>query len=126
MGSEWRDYGAIYAIRGGMYTPHVYYNSADYPALSKQGYLQKLEKDVRHCIKKWNHKFMSIYLQCWISAENKEQADHILNSLLEKKLVAGGLLLNAPARFWWKGKIISMNYHNISSIYNETTQAGNH
>ncbi len=57
---------------------------------------------------------MSKYLQVYISAENREQADNILNSLLEKKLVAGGLLLNAPARFWWKGKITNMNYYNIS------------
>src|SRR3989344_7625353 len=54
------------------------------------------------------------YYQVYISAEGKVQADTILNSLLEKKLVAGGLLLNAPARFWWKGKIIDMDYYNIS------------
>lgn len=56
----------------------------------------------------------SQYLQVTISAENKEQADTILNSLLNKKLVAGGLLLNAPARFWWKGEITDMDYYNIS------------
>lgn len=54
------------------------------------------------------------YYQCYISAENKEQADIILNSLLEKKLVAGSMLLNGPARFWWKGKINQMEYINIS------------
>lgn len=54
------------------------------------------------------------HYQVYISAEDKEQANTILNSLLEKKLVAGGLLLNAPARFWWKGKITDMNYYNIS------------
>jgi uncharacterized protein involved in tolerance to divalent cations len=57
---------------------------------------------------------MSKYLQAYISAEDKKQADKILNSLLDKKLVAGGLLLNAPARFWWKGEIADMNYYNIS------------
>lgn len=56
------------------------------------------------------------YYQVYISAENKEQADTILNSLLVKKLVAGGLLLNAPARFWWGGKITDMNYYNISAF----------
>lgn len=54
------------------------------------------------------------YYQVYISAENIVQADTILNSLLKKKLVAGGLLLNAPARFWWKGKITDMDYYNIS------------
>ena len=57
---------------------------------------------------------MSKYLQVYISAENKEQVDRILNSLLNKKLVAGGLILNAPARFWWKGEITDMDYYNIS------------
>lgn len=57
---------------------------------------------------------MNKYFQVLISAENKQQADIILNSLLNKKLVAGGLLLNAPARFWWKGEITDMNYYNIS------------
>ena len=56
------------------------------------------------------------YLQVFISAEDKDQADKILNSLLEKKLVSGGLLLSAPARFWWKGKIVNMNYYNISTF----------
>ena len=56
------------------------------------------------------------YLQVYISAEDKEQADKILNSLLKKKLVSGGLLLNAPARFWWKGEITDMNYYNISTF----------
>ena len=62
---------------------------------------------------------MSKYLQVYISAENKTQADTILNSLLDKKLVAGGLLLNAPARFWWKGEITDMNYYNISVFTKE-------
>ena len=59
------------------------------------------------------------YLQVFISAEDKEQADKILNSLLNKKLVSGGLLLNAPARFWWKGEIANMNYYNISTFTKE-------
>lgn len=57
---------------------------------------------------------MSDYLQVYISAENKKQADIILNSLLVKKFVAGGLLLNGPTRFWWKDKIIDKEYYNIS------------
>jgi len=59
---------------------------------------------------------MSKYLQVWISAEDKKQADDILNTLLKKKLVAGGLMLSAPARFWWKGEIVDMNYYNISAF----------
>lgn len=59
------------------------------------------------------------YYQVYISAEDKVQADKILNSLLDKKLVAGGLLLNAPARFWWKAKITDMDYYNISVFSTE-------
>jgi len=43
-----------------------------------------------------------------ISAENQEQADTIINSLLAKKLVTGGQFMTAPARFLWKGKISDM------------------
>lgn len=59
---------------------------------------------------------MSKFLQVWVSAESKKQADEILDSLLKKKLVAGGLIVKGPARFWWKGKISSMNYYNISAF----------
>ncbi|MDP1722899.1 MAG: divalent cation tolerance protein CutA [Candidatus Gottesmanbacteria bacterium] len=57
---------------------------------------------------------MPKYLQCYISAENKNQADAILNSLLAKRLVAGGMLLHGPSRFWWKGEIIDTDYYNLS------------
>jgi uncharacterized protein involved in tolerance to divalent cations len=55
------------------------------------------------------------YLQVSISAESREQVDAILNSLLEKKLVTGGQIINAPARFLWKGKIEDMDYFTIKS-----------
>lgn len=59
------------------------------------------------------------YFQVQISAENKEQADEILNSLLEKKLVTGGQLISAPARFLWKGEIANMDYFTITSFTTE-------
>lgn len=40
----------------------------------------------------------------------------ILDALLNKKLVAGGMLLNGPTRFWWKGKVTSKKYFNISAF----------
>ena len=58
---------------------------------------------------------MSSYYEVKISAENQEQADKILNSLLEKKLVTGGQFLHAPARFLWKGKVQDMDYVTITS-----------
>jgi uncharacterized protein involved in tolerance to divalent cations len=50
------------------------------------------------------------YLQVLISAENKEQANTILDALLVKKLVLGGPIMEAPAKFWWKGEIVEMGY----------------
>ncbi len=62
---------------------------------------------------------MTIYYEIKISAENQEQADVILNSLLEKKLVTGGQFITAPARFLWKGKIQDMRYITITSYTTE-------
>lgn len=57
-----------------------------------------------------------MYYEVKISAENRQQADTILNSLLDKKLVTGGQFLKADARFWWKGKITDMpGYITITS-----------
>ncbi len=56
----------------------------------------------------------SKYLQVTISAENKEQADKIMNALLEKKLVTGGQIINTPARFLWKGEITEMDYYTLN------------
>ncbi len=54
-------------------------------------------------------------LSITISAETKVNADEILNNLLEKKLVTGGQIINAPARFLWKDKITDMDYFTITS-----------
>lgn len=56
------------------------------------------------------------YLKVEISAEDREQADQILNALLAKKLVTGGQIIQAPARFLWKGKIVNMDYCTITSF----------
>lgn len=58
---------------------------------------------------------MTHYYEVKISAENQEQADKILNSLLDKKLVTGGQFISAPARFLWKGKAQDMDYVTITS-----------
>ncbi len=59
---------------------------------------------------------MTTYYEVKISAENQAQADTILNSLLEKKLVTGGQFIIAPARFLWKGKVEDMaEYITITS-----------
>lgn len=59
---------------------------------------------------------MSVYYEVKISAENQEQADKILNSLLAKKLVTGGQFIRQPARFLWKGTVQDMEYLIITSF----------
>lgn len=58
----------------------------------------------------------SNYLHVLISAESKEQADQILDALVVKKIVSGGLISHGPARFWWNGEITEMEYYNISTF----------
>lgn len=59
---------------------------------------------------------MSNYYEVKNSAENQAQADTILNSLLEKKLVTGGQFIATPARFLWEGKVQDMDYVTITSF----------
>lgn len=59
---------------------------------------------------------MSLYYEVKISAEDHEQAEKILDSLLEKRLVTGGQFMQHPARFLWKGKAQDMDYITITSF----------
>lgn len=59
------------------------------------------------------------YCHVLISAENVEQANTILDALLEKKLIFGGPVLQGPAKFWWKGEICEMNYAYILTYTRE-------
>ena len=60
-----------------------------------------------------------LYYEVKISAENQEQADTTLNSLLAKKLVTGGQFIHAPARFLWKGEVTDMDYVTITTYTND-------
>lgn len=62
---------------------------------------------------------MSLYYEVRISAENQEQADKILNSLLNQKLATGGQFIHAPARFLWKDKVQDMDYITIATYTND-------
>ncbi len=59
------------------------------------------------------------YIHVLISAENKEQANTILDALLAQKLIFGGPILEGPAKFWWKGEICSMDYAYILTYTRE-------
>lgn len=50
------------------------------------------------------------YFQVFISAENRKQANVVLDALLAKKLILGGPIIQGPAKFWWKGNIEEMDY----------------
>lgn len=63
------------------------------------------------------------YYEVLISAENQEQADTILNSLLKKKLATGGQFLTSPARFLWKGEVVEMDYVTITSFTTDDKKA---
>jgi uncharacterized protein involved in tolerance to divalent cations len=55
-------------------------------------------------------------LKVEISAENREQADTIINALLGRRLVTGGQFLESPARFLWQGEIVDMGYVTTTSF----------
>lgn len=59
------------------------------------------------------------YLQVTISAEDKKQAEDILTTLISQKLVTGGQMIQAPARFLWKGEVTDMDYVTITSFTTE-------
>jgi len=54
------------------------------------------------------------YYTVEVSAENRDQADLIVNALIERKLTTGGQFIETPARFLWNGEVIDMNYVTIS------------
>src|SRR5438045_584764 len=62
---------------------------------------------------------MKLYYEVKVSAENTKQAKALLMSLLEKRLVTGGQIIEAPAHFLWKGKINTMP--NYCTIWSYTT-----
>jgi uncharacterized protein involved in tolerance to divalent cations len=58
---------------------------------------------------------MQIY-EVFISAETKDQANKIIDSLMSKKLATGGQFFESPAKFLWKGKVTEMKYVTITSF----------
>jgi uncharacterized protein involved in tolerance to divalent cations len=62
---------------------------------------------------------MRPYYEVKISAENIEQAQTILTSLLKQRLVTGGQIIEAPAHFLWKGSVNTMS--NYCTIWSYTT-----
>lgn len=59
---------------------------------------------------------MTAHYRALISAPSKEEANVILDNLLTKKIVAGGLITHGPSRYWWEGNIDETEYYNISTF----------
>ncbi len=60
--------------------------------------------------------YMSVFCQALISAASRKEADKISDSLVNKKLVAGSLIINGPSRYWWDGKIVEKEYFNVQTF----------
>jgi len=59
---------------------------------------------------------MSKFCQVLINCPSREESERILDSLLEKRLVAGGLITHGPSKYHWKGKIEEQEYFTISAF----------
>jgi uncharacterized protein involved in tolerance to divalent cations len=59
---------------------------------------------------------MNKFCQILINCPSKEESDKVLDMLLEKRLVAGGLVTHGPSRYHWKGKIEEKEYYTISTF----------
>lgn len=56
------------------------------------------------------------FCQILISATTRREANNISDDLVKKKLIAGSLIVKGPSRYWWGGKIVEKEYHNISAF----------
>ena len=51
-----------------------------------------------------------------IGATSKEEAKSILRTLLEKRLIAGGMITEGESQYWWKGQVEEKIYYNLSTF----------
>jgi uncharacterized protein involved in tolerance to divalent cations len=59
---------------------------------------------------------MGEYCQILISAPDNNQAKRISDILIVKRLVAGSLITKGQSRYWWKNKLVSRQYYNVSAF----------
>jgi periplasmic divalent cation tolerance protein len=59
---------------------------------------------------------MSKFCQVLVNCPSEGESGKILDMLLEKRLVAGGLVTHGPSRYHWKGKIEKKEYFTISAF----------
>ena len=56
------------------------------------------------------------FRQVIISATSKAEANKISDVLVKKKLIAGSLIVNGSARYWWDARIVERKYYNIQAF----------
>jgi len=59
---------------------------------------------------------MSKFCQVLINCPSRKESDKILDTLLKKRLIAGGLVTHGPSKYHWKGKIEEKEYFTISAF----------
>jgi periplasmic divalent cation tolerance protein len=59
---------------------------------------------------------MSKFCQVLINCPSREESEKVLDMLLERRLVAGGLITHGPSKYHWKGKIEEQEYFTISAF----------
>lgn len=51
-----------------------------------------------------------------ISATKKEEAKRILQTLLEKRLIAGGMIIEGESQYYWNHQVEEKIYYNLSAF----------
>jgi periplasmic divalent cation tolerance protein len=59
---------------------------------------------------------MSKFCQVLINCPSREESGKVLDMLLERRFVAGGLITHGPSKYHWKGKIEEQEYFTISAF----------
>jgi len=59
---------------------------------------------------------MSKFCQVLINCPSREESEKVLDMLLERRLVAGGLITHGPSKYHWKGKVEEQEYFTISAF----------
>ncbi|MFH1294803.1 MAG: divalent cation tolerance protein CutA [Candidatus Aenigmatarchaeota archaeon] len=56
---------------------------------------------------------MTDFCNLQINAPTREEIEKIADMLIRKKLMAGCLIIKAPSKYWWDGKIVNRDYYHI-------------
>ncbi|MBI2083672.1 MAG: divalent-cation tolerance protein CutA [Deltaproteobacteria bacterium] len=59
---------------------------------------------------------MTDYYRVLINATTKDEAKKILRHLLEKHLVAGGMITEGESQYWWNHQVEEKIYYNLSAF----------